>query len=67
MEKCDVTWCEAPATLQWVRTAKELKAMRGPRIKGSRSEALPVRIVCADHCPSWRADVYKPLAVRVAA
>jgi hypothetical protein len=58
MSKCDVEWCESEASLVWVRTAKELKSMKGRKIKGSAAEAAPSRQVCSTHCPSWRRAAY---------
>ena len=48
---CDV--CGKLATFQWTRTAKQLKAMQGRKIKGVRAEALLV---------SWRCSLHVPVA-----
>lgn len=61
MEKCHVEWCEAEAAFAWVRTEKQIKAMRGPKVRGVRAEAAPVRKVCAAHKPSWRDAEYTPI------
>ena len=61
MTKCDVTWCDDAAALEWIRTTAELKKMQGPKTKGVRAQAQPVRRVCAGHCPPWRSENYQPI------
>lgn len=48
---CDV--CGKLAAFQWTRTAAQLKAMRGRKVKGSAAQALPV---------SWRCSLHVPVA-----
>ena len=47
----DCDHCGRLATFTWQRTAKELKRMAGPKVKGSRTQALPVSWRCATHVP----------------
>ena len=43
--------CAHLATFTWDRTAKQLKAMAGPKVKGSKAQAEPVSHRCALHVP----------------
>ena len=47
----DCDHCGRLAVYQWERTAKERKAMQGPKIKGNRTQVLPVSWRCATHVP----------------
>jgi len=46
---CDI--CGHAADFEWVRTAKQLKRMAGPKVKGSKAQAEPVSHRCALHVP----------------
>ena len=46
---CDL--CGRVADFEWQRTAKQLKAMAGPKVKGSKAQAVPVSHRCALHVP----------------
>ena len=46
---CDL--CGRVADFEWQRTAKQLKAMAGPKVKGARVQAVPVSHRCALHVP----------------
>ena len=46
---CDV--CGHAADFEWERTAKQLRAMAGPKVKGSKAQAEPVSHRCALHVP----------------
>ena len=43
--------CAHLATFTWERTAKQLKSMAGPKVKGSKAQAEPVSHRCAVHVP----------------
>jgi len=48
----DCDHCGSLAVYQWTRTAKQLKSMAGPKIKGNRTQARPVSWRCVTHVPS---------------
>ena len=49
LSDCDV--CGRLATFTWERTAKQRKAMQGPKVRGARTQVLPVSWRCETHVP----------------
>ena len=47
----DCDHCGRLAVFVWERSAKERKAMQGPKVKGNRTQVLPVSWRCVTHVP----------------